>query len=680
MVTRIENRHGLPAFLSKLNPEWLAGLALLLLCVVVYTPVWQAGFVWDDNAYIVDNSNLIGLHGLEQIWTTSAADVSPLSLTTFWVEHALWGLTPGPYHFVNVLAHGACAVVLWRVLLSLRVPGAWIGAALWAVHPVEVESVAWVTELKNSESGICFLLAILYFVRWLRAPSSAGRVAGKWDYPLALIFAALALACKSSTVILPPVLCLCAWWIEGRWRWRNLKITAPFFVLAALDGIITFFIVRGQLSSLNNLRWEATWPQRFVTAGEAVWFYLGKVLWPHPIATMYPGWLRPSVSVLSLLPFVAVVAVLFFLWTQRHGPLRGTFFAFAYFVVALVPVLGFIQHYILQYSLVFDHFQYLASMGPMALIGAGILRVSEYLFAERRAWMALLPAAMIAALGVTSWERTWVYQNAFTYWGDALAKNPQAWVGNEILGAELIKAKQTEAGMAQLQRSIAIYPDYEPAHKYLGDAYLDLGRTDAAVAEYKQAVMIRADYTDARVNLGGALLLQGKVDEAIDQLREALKTHANFQAHVDLASALYTKGDLDGAISEFREARALNPENAGVKHSLDLAVAKKATNAEMAKYQQAVTLNPHDADARYQLGNVYLAAGNLEAAMAQYRAVLAIDAKNVKAHNNLGVALAQAKRPGDAIPEFEAALKLDPSFTDAQQNLNRAKAAASAGK
>src|SRR5271163_639345 len=179
----------LPSWFSR---DWLWGLILILAVILTYSPVWWAGFIWDDDNYITANPRMIGLRGLKEIWTTSAADISPLTLTTFWVEHALWGLAPLPYHLVNVLMHGACAVVLWRVLRSLQIPGAWLGAALWALHPLQVESVAWIIELKNTESGLFFLLSILFFVRWLRTGEDPKR--GDWNYVLTLLFAALAMA------------------------------------------------------------------------------------------------------------------------------------------------------------------------------------------------------------------------------------------------------------------------------------------------------------------------------------------------------------------------------------------------------------------------------------------------------------------------------------------------------
>jgi len=230
---------GLPPF--WFHRDWLWGLILVLSVILTYAPVWRAGFIWDDDVVLTTNPCIVGPLGLKEIWTTDAADICPLVLTTFWVEHALWGLAPLPYHLVNVLLHGACAVLLWQVLRRLRVQGAWLGAALWALHPVVVESVAWITEMKNTESGLFFLLSIIFFVSWLRAKDLNGRTGGGWNHALTLIFAALAMAAKSSTVILPVVLCLCAWWMEGRWYWRNLARVLPMFLMAIAASAVSIW-------------------------------------------------------------------------------------------------------------------------------------------------------------------------------------------------------------------------------------------------------------------------------------------------------------------------------------------------------------------------------------------------------------------------------------------------------
>jgi protein O-mannosyl-transferase len=352
---------------------------LFLLVILAYTPVWRAGFIWDDDTMLTANPCIVGPLGLKEIWTTNAADICPLTITTFWLEHGLWGLAPLPYHLVNVLLHGACAVLLWRVLRSLGVQGAWLGAALWALHPVQVESVAWITEMKNTESGLFFLLSILFFVKWLRIKEiKNGRTGNEWNYALCFLFAALAMASKSSTVVLPVVLCLCAWWIQGRWQWRNAVRVIPGFLMSIAASALSVWTQRLQLAAATDSQWARTWPQRFAAAGDAFWFYLGKLLWPHPLIAIYPRWQTDGGQWTSYLPLVTAILLISGLWLlgakSNVAEWRAGFFAFAYFAVALLPVLGLIDNYVFSYSLVFDHFQYLASMGPLALAGTGLAR------------------------------------------------------------------------------------------------------------------------------------------------------------------------------------------------------------------------------------------------------------------------------------------------------------------
>jgi len=261
---------------SRFTRDWLWGAVLILVVILTYLPVWWAGFIWDDHETVVANPVTAGPLGLREIWTTSAADICPLTLTTIWLGHTLWGLSPLPYHLVNVLFHGACAVVLWRVLRSLQVPGAWLGAALWALHPVEVESVAWISEMKNTESGLFFLLSILFFVKLLKAKDSNERTRNGWNYALILLFAVMAMASKSSTVILPVVLCLCAWWMEGRWKWRTLLKVGPIFLMSIVAGIVSIW--EQKLRGADDSQWATTWSERLATAGDAAWFYLGKLV------------------------------------------------------------------------------------------------------------------------------------------------------------------------------------------------------------------------------------------------------------------------------------------------------------------------------------------------------------------------------------------------------------------
>jgi len=264
------------------------------------------------------------------------------------------------------------------VLARLRVPGAWLGAALWALHPVQVQSVAWVTELKNTQSCLFWLLAILFFLKWRESRALADRRHGWTLYALALLGAAAAILSKSSTVMLPVVFGLCWSWDEGRWRWRNAAPLAPFFVISAVASGWTIWEQKFHAGAIGG-DWAQTWPQRLIIAGRDVWFYLGKLAWPHPLIFIYPRWRIDASQPLAYLPVFAAVIAMLVLWRRRNDWGRPFFFAFAYFVVSLFPVLGFFNVYYFRFSFVADHFQYLASMGPLALAAAGMTRIPAIL-------------------------------------------------------------------------------------------------------------------------------------------------------------------------------------------------------------------------------------------------------------------------------------------------------------
>jgi len=518
------------------NCDWLWALILVLGVILAYSPVWWAGYVWDDDAYITDNPCLNGLRGLKDIWTTSAADISPLTFTTFWAEHALWGLVPLPYHLVNVLLHGACAVALWQVLRSLQIPGAWLGAALWALHPVEVESVAWITETKNTQSGLFFLLSILFFVKWLRTKDSDGQNGRAWNYGLTLFFAVLAMASKTSTVILPVALCLCAWWMEGRWRWRDLLRVVPIFIMSAAASALALWTQGLALAQAASPQWVRTWPERLVTAGDAVWFYLGKLIWPHPLMIIYPRWDVDAGRLINYLPLLAVIIVLFVFLLKGDKWARPWFFAFAYFLVLLLPVLGLIDNHFLRYSLVADHFQYLAAMGPLALAGAAIVRLADFLHPGRR-WMPLtLGAGMLLILGILSWQRSCAYESAERLWTDTLEKNPDCWLACDELGGILLDKGLLDQAIVKYQKAVEISPSAYEHHYNLGVALAQKGRVDEAMAQFQNAVVINPNFVLAHYNLGVAYSQAGQIGQAIAQFKEALRLKPDFsEAQSNLA-------------------------------------------------------------------------------------------------------------------------------------------------
>ena len=586
---------GLPAAMLPATPwrsrDWFWGSILLLAVFLVYLPVWWAGFIWDDDFVVTANPVIVGPLGLKEIWTTRAADICPLTLTTFWAEYRLWGLAPLPFHLVNILFHGASAIVLWRVLLLLRVPMAWLGAALWALHPVQVESVAWVAEMKNTESCFWFLLAILFFVKDL-GETGTGR---RWTFVLALLFAALALASKSSTVILPVVLCLCSWRALGRWDGRRAVKIAPIFFMALVAGMVSLWTQ--QLHGANDPQWVRPWAERLTMAGSAVWFYLGKLAWPHPLVIVYPGWQMSPGILLSWLLSLAVVLVLALFWFQRNSWGRPFFLVWSYFLVALLPVLGLTNMMFLNQSPVADHFQYLASMGPLALVGAAVGFV-------KLPWLrAALAAGLVILLGALSWQHARVFENREALWTQGLYWNPNSWAGHDDLGMVLLARGEAAESIPHFQKAVAINPYLTTAYVSLAAAFLQEDRPDDAIAQCQKALGLDPNDADAYDDQGLALVKKGQIIEGILQYRRALALNPKFElAHYSLGMALAQKGDLDEAIAEFKAALEINPGDADVRNNLGIAYGRKGNFFEaIAQFNEVLRLKPDSIPAQRNL-------------------------------------------------------------------------------
>ncbi|HUB67527.1 MAG TPA: tetratricopeptide repeat protein [Candidatus Methylacidiphilales bacterium] len=592
-----------PPLPEWLNRDWLWGLVLILAVILTYTPVWWAGYIWDDDINVTADPCIVGPFGLREIWTTHAGQFFPLVLTTFWMEHALWGLAPLPYHLMNVLLHAACAVLLWRVLRNLRIPGAWLGAALWALHPLQVESVAWVSEMKNTQSGLFYLLSILFFVRWLKTRGTHERNSGGWNYPLTLLFAALAMASKSSTVVLPGVLCLCAWWIEGRWQWRNLAKVVPILLMSAVAAALSMWSYIVGTPTIADPPAARGWPERAAAAGDVIWFYLGKLVWPHPLMTIYPRWQINAGQGYSYLPLLAVIIVLSILWFKRESWSRPWFFALAYFLVAVSPFLTLIDQGFWRYSFVEDHLQYLAAMGPLALAGAGLIRLADWAFPERRTLQSTLYAILLLILGGVSWQRIWVYESQETLWIDALIKNPNCPETHDNFGMVLFQEGRVDEAMVQFKKALEIDPNYADAHNNFGWALFQKGQADEAIAQYQQALKINPHGYSAHCNLGTALLQKGQLDEAMDQFQMALRIDPTIAAaHINLGWALFQKGRVDEAVAQYQKALKINPHDYSAHYNLGTALLQKGqADGAIAQFQEALRLKPNSATAQDDL-------------------------------------------------------------------------------
>ena len=652
--------------------NWFWALVLIAFVFIAYAQVFRAGFIWDDESHLTQNPCVVGPLGLKEIWTSTQAVYYPLVLTTFWILHNVVGLNPLPYHLLNVLLHAISAILLWRLLRLLQVRGAWLGAALWALHPVMVQSVAWVTELKNTQSCLFYLLSIFFFLKWEDRGCSVSRLPSRRTgvrrpsvaFALSLVLFLLATLSKPSVVMLPFVLALCVWWMRGRIRWRDVLLLAPFALISALVSAWTVWEQKFHAHAVGP-DWAQTFPERLIIAGRAIWFYLGKLLWPHPLVFIYPRWDVDPSKLIAYLPLLFAIAVLVALWSIRAAWGRALFFAGAYYVISLFPVLGLFTVYFFRYSFVSDHFQYLASMGPLALAGAAVAAVAGRLCqmplelatgtgaaqlpknrlvvaSGRFVPCACLGGALLILLAFLTWQQTNEYRDLIALYTATLRKNPGCWMAHYNLGVILTDQGDTDQAIDHYQHAVALRPAYAEAHYNLGRLLVGQGRVDDAVAHYEKALEINPGDPEAQNNLGVTLFTIGRVDDAIAHYQKALEIEPEYaEASCNLANALISKGDFDGAIARYETCVAAIPDQAEAQYNLASALLRKGrTDEAIIRYQKVLQLYPENADAHANLGSAFAAKGGVRDAVAEYTKAMEIAPENVAALSNLAWLLA----------------------------------------
>ena len=552
---------------------------ILALTFVVYAPAMRAGFIWDDDVYITANPLLESLPGLRDIWLRPGATMQyyPLAFTTLWVEHHLWGDNPAGYHVVNIALHGACAVLLWMLLLGLGVRGAWLAAAIFAVHPVLVESVAWCAELKNVQSGVLYLLCLLAYFRASPPEDEPAPPAGRqWGlYALALLLFGAALLTKPAAVALPLVILLIVWWRRGRVGTADALRVAPMLAMGLAMGLITIYAEK----EFSAAGWDASLLERGLVAGRALAFYAGKLLWPAPLASIYPRWEVSAAVWWQYLFPAAVVAALAVLWLMRVRLGRGLLAAALAFVLLAAPAIGFFDVAYFQYSFVADHFQYHAAPALIAIFAAAVAFLDGRL--RTRALgvgVTVAGVLLVLALGVLTSRHATVFASERSRCLDTIAKNPRAWVAMESLGMALAAEGKPREAIRLYEQALRIKPDYADAHNNLGVALVSLREMKAASREFQEALRISPDSAQAHENLGRNLELEGNVENAIWHFREVVRLrprHAG--ARVRLGTALVGQGSYDEAIEQFQRALALDPGNPAARNGLDRALTLQRT-------------------------------------------------------------------------------------------------------
>lgn len=548
-------------------PKTVGQTALLVIATVIaYIPAMSAGFVWDDGQLLTQNALVRDPAGIWKVWVApAAADSFPLTASALWIQcrlgnvfdmwnlgvlvrHADGGVVNG-YHVVNIVLHGIAAVLVWRVLRVLCVPGAWLAAVLFALHPVCVESVAWISELKNTLSLLLFLLTLLVY---FRSETAARSVA----YMSAVGLFCLSLAAKPSVVPLPVVLWLAAWWRRGVVTRRDVLRSLPFVAAALIASVIALVTQTGGALGAEVIPIGGS-ASRLANAGMAVWFYLSKVFCPVHLVPIYPPWKVTPPAWYEFVPLIALIAIFVVCWGWRAQPwAHALFVALGYYTLMLLPALGLVKMSYMRVTLVADHFQYLAMISMIALAVAAGMR-----WLPRPLW---LPAAGVVVLlfGGLSWAQATIYRNEETLWTETLKRNPDMWQAHNLLGVALFKkgdaAHKAEA-LTHFQRAVELKPDNPEAHNNLAIGYVTRGQLDLAIEEYRKAINLKDD-ASIRTNLGNALVAAGRYADAETQYRAALQMEpGNASRYANLGYVLMQEGRVDEARELYRQARQMDP-------------------------------------------------------------------------------------------------------------------------
>ena len=525
----------------------ICALLLVLLPLVAYIPAYDAGFYSDDETHIVRNERLRTSQGLSEIWTDvrgTAGLYYPMTFTTYWVDYQLWGSNPGGYHTGNIILHALNVFLVWLVFRRLGIPGAWFAAAIFALHPVQVESVAWATERRNTLSSFFYFLSMLAYLGFRPLGSASRTRSGTPEpmkphqhpggrrsrplYALSLVLFIAALLSKTFTLSLPAALLVVTWWKNGRLERRDWLPLVPFFVLGIGLSLWTAGLER-TLIEQGGPGWGAyTSADRLLIAGRAVWFYLGKLLFPVDLSFVYPQWTIDAGAWGQYLYPVAVIVGVAAIYAARRRLGRAPVAGLLFFIGTLLPVLGFVDYFYMMMSFVADRFLYLPSLGIIALF-AGYSADGLRRALPRARWVPpVAGVALLTALGLGTWQRSSCYENAETLYRDVLVKHPDSWAGHYSLGSVLAAAGRPDEALPHLETAARLKTNFPSIRGYLAVVYSQLGRHDEALRLFHQALDENPNDVEIRTNLGVALVNIGKYDDAIEQYGKVLEIEPGY--------------------------------------------------------------------------------------------------------------------------------------------------------
>ena len=682
------------------------GALLFIALLIAYFPALTGAEVWDDAGHITP-TKLRSLEGLYRIWFQFGASQQyyPLLHSAFWVEHRIWGDWVVGYHVITLLFHAIAAYLIVAIMRRLSLPGGWLAACIFALHPVSTESVAWISEQKNTLSAVFYLSSAFCYLRF-------DKERRRTSYALALLFYVMALLSKSIAATLPVTLLLVFWWERGSLKVkRDVKPLLPWLAIGIASGGLTAWVektfigAQGTDFSLNIV-------ERCLLAGRVIWFYLLKLVWPVHLLFIYPRWTIDAGAAWQYLFPALTIGVIAALWIysrkadtpQARAPLA----VFLCFATALAPALGFVNVYPFIYSYVADHFQYQAMIAIFIAAAAYLVTLTKRLPEDRARLAPVAAGLVLVAFGALTWRQTGLYLDEATLYRKTLAENPRAFMawtnlalvidkspGHEEEAIRLTKKaleirpnsaeamnniamfleelNHHEESLAAYRKAAALSPTLETAHWGIANGLAAMpGREEEAIREYQTALRLKPEDERAFTGLGRLYLrMPGRLQDAIASFRMSARIDPDsYGPHVELGEALTRAGDVAGAIVEYRRAIELKRDYAEAHLNLGaaLALSPDTVGAALEEYRTAIRLKPHYAQAHYNLGLLLSdIPGRANEAIAEYQAALKEKPDYAEALCNLGIALEDIPgRKAEAIEKFRAAVKADPHLAEAQ--------------
>ena len=589
--------------------DFLLHLAIIVLAVLwIYTPVYHSFFpadwLWDDDQLLTANLTVQHrvspdpnvppdhLRTLAKLWfNPDGADYFPLSYTALWLQWPLFQMWPTGYHLTTVLLHLCGALLLWRLFHVMNLPGAWLGAMIFAVHPVCVESVAWVSELKNTLSLPLFLLSAIHYVKFddkaaLEGPDSAS---AKRHYLLAIGMFLLSMFAKTSVVMMPVAILLYVWWKRGTVTITDVVRSAPFFLISLILGLITIYYQHGRAIGQETIIVGGL-DSRLASSGMSLLFYLKLIFWPVTLLPIYTKWEVDPPKIWQFLPWPIIAAVGWWFWQNRATWGRHALFGFGFFLLMVAPVLGFITISYMRITWAADHFIYLPMIGIIGLVAAGVATWYERTAEGERPLLVAGTAVMLAALTFLAFRYAGAWVNEDALWTHTLKHNFDAWQAHNRLGAKKFARGDVEGAHFHFQNSTRLRPDLGETHNNLGTTLSaraqmfaqrgDQGAAkremDAAIEQFAEACRVTPHVPAIHVNLANALAAAGRFREAAAKYKELLDREPNNPALINnYGVALYKQGLKDESIVQFRRALELAPNLKDAKESLAVALGEK---------------------------------------------------------------------------------------------------------